>query len=157
MSSPPFERIAHWSTFGQRGQHPNPRVPVLGADSKPFLKPESASWDASISPADLPRVLDGFRPQAMEDKWSIYADAPDAQGAAAVHMHRSWTGYKLIELRIAVALSDDGEVRDEDARVTGITWETDRSVFRGASEQKMKEMAAEVCAWVLDVELKTPS
>lgn len=124
---------------------------------KPFLKPDSASWDASISPADLPTVLNGFRHQEMEDKWFVYADGPDARGSATVHMHRSWTGFKLIELKIAVALGDDGEARDEDARITGITWETDRSAFRGASEEKMKEMAAEVCAWVMGVELKIPS
>ena len=44
----------------------------------------------------------------MEEKWFIYADGPDALGTVVVHMHRSWTGFKTIEIKFKVPLDDNG-------------------------------------------------
>lgn len=152
------DAIRHWSLFGQRGQPSAHRVlPTEMPSKKPFQKPQSAPWDASVSPANLPQLLNGFRMRAMEDKWFVYADGPDAQGNAVLHMHRSWTGHKNIELKISVPLDEEGEFKEEDARITEITWETDESIFRAPGVEEMKEMAAEVCSWVLNVRLKIPS
>lgn len=135
---------------------------VLASDKElktPIQKPRSTTWGASISPTDIPVVLNGFRPEEMEDKWFIYADGPDSQGKAVVHMHRSWTGYEVVELKLALALGEDGGFKEEDARVTDITWETEESIYAGPTdkEEEMKGIAAEICLWVLNVKLNTPS
>ena len=90
----------------------------------------------------------------MEDKWFVYADGPDAQGNAVVHMFRSWTGYKMVELKIKVPLDDDGEFEEEDSKVTEITWESSKERHRDQTEEGAKSMAREVCNWVLDVKLR---
>ncbi|SPN99919.1 uncharacterized protein DNG_02771 [Cephalotrichum gorgonifer] len=159
MSSPPsFEAIRHWSTFGQRGEPPKSRVtPPEGRELKPFSKPLTVPWEGHIPAADLPLVLNGFAAREMEDKWNVYTDGPDAQGNIVVGMYRSWTGHKNVEVKIAVALTDDGELAGEDARVTDITWEGDTAILGVPTEEFAKEMAEGVFSWVLNVNLKVSS
>jgi hypothetical protein len=90
---------------------------------------------------------------ALEDKWFIYSEGPDHAQEVRLHMHRSWTGKKMIELRIDSGF--DGHGSDgKGARITSITWETDpQTTWRGARAETAKEVAREVCSWVLDVEL----
>ena len=51
----------------------------------------------------------------MEDKWFVYADGLDAQGDAVVHMFRSWTGYKMAELKIKAPLDENDRISKADS------------------------------------------
>ena len=153
-----FESIRHWSLYGQRGSPSTNRVTATDSTNiRPFTKPETATWDAHLLASEVPTLLSGFRPRQMEDKWVVYADGPDAQGIAVVHMHRSWTGKKSIELTVAVPLGNDGILGQEDARVTDISWETHYENNYEQDEETAKEWATEVCNWVLSVNLRTSS
>lgn len=140
--------LRHWSAYGQKGQPSNTRVTASQWEHTPFTKPKTAQWERSVPRAELTKLLNGFEPGAMEDKWFIYADGPDNQGNAVVHMHRSWTGHKIVELRIRIPLNAAGE----DAKITELVWESDKENFDG-SEDDAKEAAEEVCRWILDVQL----
>ena len=87
----------------------------------------------------------------MEDKWFVYADGPDAEGHAALHMYRSWTGCETIKLDIEVEKKGAGAPRK--TQITAITWESDGEKIKNPSEKLAKEMALEVCNWVLGVKL----
>jgi hypothetical protein len=88
-------------------------------------------WDHAIPHGELPKLLNGFIPQEMEDKWFVYADGPDAHGNAALHFYRSWTGYKMVEAKLVMELNENGEVMDTGARFTELTWETNRERYNG--------------------------
>lgn len=89
----------------------------------------------------------------MEDKWFVYAEGPDAEGRVLIHMHRSWTGKKIVELEIKMRGDSEEEKKTGSAEIMGITWEMDEEVIRDHSEEKAKYNALEVCKWVLGVRL----
>ncbi|KAK4496154.1 hypothetical protein PRZ48_012133 [Zasmidium cellare] len=113
-------------------------------DKSPFL---TALQNGDYQPGDwLSNV--GFlsttknpKNKASEDKWFVYADGPDARGAAKLHLHRSWTGVKVIEL--------DLQVECGEACITHISWEDASS----GGEEEAKSEALIVCDWVLNVDL----
>ncbi len=45
------------------------------------------------------------------------------------------------------------EDREWEARITGLTWESDEDAIRGQEEEGAKATVREVCKWVLGVEL----
>jgi hypothetical protein len=150
------EAIFHWSEFGRRGEPSTKRATAgdLGPEPLPFQKPVTSIWDQVIPRNDLPKLLNGFVPTAMEDKWFVYAEGPDAQGNALLHMHRSWTGYKMAEVKLAIELDKDGKFAERDAHFTEVTWETDDDRYRGGqTEGGAKSMVVEVCNWCLGAKL----
>jgi hypothetical protein len=151
----PAERrtLLHWSVFGQKGEPSDSRVTAAGWEIVPFETPITSAWGIKVPHTELRKLLNGFSPRAMEDKWFLYADGPDAQGNVVLHMFRSWTGHKMAELKIKMPVGEDGECEEEDAKVTEITWESNPERYNGQTEEGAKIMAKEVCNWVLDVTL----
>ncbi|KAB5578576.1 hypothetical protein GE09DRAFT_1090271 [Coniochaeta sp. 2T2.1] len=90
---------------------------------------------------------------ASEDKWFVYADGPDEKGQVRLHAHRSWSGIKMMELRIDAGF--DGYGRDgAGASITAITWESDpEKAWKDGDAKTYIEAAREVCSWVLNVQL----
>ncbi|KAJ4992974.1 hypothetical protein SVAN01_01678 [Stagonosporopsis vannaccii] len=83
-----------------------------------------------------------------EDKWFIYADGPSADGNITIHMHRSWTGQKA--LQISIQVDDNGLGM---AEISSIMWETNTQLSDEDDELYAKNLALEVCEWVLSVDL----
>lgn len=90
---------------------------------------------------------------ASEDKWFVYADGPDESGEVRLHMHRSWTRGKQVELVIDAGFDGYGKT-GEGASITSIIWESDPGKkWKDADVDTYKEVAREVCNWILDVRL----
>jgi len=90
---------------------------------------------------------------ASEDKWFIYADGPDGEGEVRAHFHRSWTGIKQIELVIDAGFDGYG-MDGKGAMIKSIIWEADpERMWKDADVDVYKEVAREVCHWVLNVRL----
>ncbi|KAH8895771.1 hypothetical protein GQ53DRAFT_743767 [Thozetella sp. PMI_491] len=87
-------------------------------------KPASAPWDMIVPHSELNKLLNGFRPKDMDDHWFIISVGPDAQGNLVVHMHRSWTSYKIFEVKVQVPLDEHGQPNEEDSTITEVTWES---------------------------------
>lgn len=149
--------IRHWSTYGQNGEPSEHRVTASEWKTTPFHTPVTSPWSVALAPTELTKLLNGFLPRGMEDKWFVYADGPDVHGDAVVHMCRSWTGYRMVEVKIKVPCRDgdgEGEGADEvDARIVEITYESSPERCRGQTEEGAKTMAREVCRWVMEVKL----
>jgi hypothetical protein len=144
------EIFKHWGLFGQRGQPSKRRIQPSERRVQPFQKPLTSPWDIKVPVTDLNKLLNGFIPRQMEDKWFMYADGPDAEGCAMLHMFRSWTGAKMVELEIRLAVEEDGDVID--ATITRMVWESAQI----ENEERAKYFAKEASNWVLGVKLFDP-
>jgi hypothetical protein len=149
------EAIIHWSKFGRKGGPSTTRATAGDRQTEPFQKPVTSTWDQVIQRDDLPNILNGFVPEAMEDKWFIYAEGPDEQGNALLHMYRSWTGYKAAEVKLAIDLDKDGKFAQRDAHFTAVTWEADNVRHVGQTEGKAKSMVVQVCNWCLGAKISS--
>ncbi|KAJ3456244.1 hypothetical protein MRS44_016267 [Fusarium solani] len=75
-------------------------------------KPKSMRWQARLSGSDMTKLLKGFRPSEMEQKWVIAASGPDGKGIIDVHLCRSWTGFEIYTVRVRVLAGEDGKPGD---------------------------------------------
>lgn len=104
-------------------------VPPPGERAK-FEKPVTSGWDIQVplGPA-LGRLLSGFQPESMHDKWMVWAEVDDASSlnttgdrkgpvsVSVLHFVRSRTGYPFAQ--VTIETKDVGE----GARFTKIIWE----------------------------------
>ncbi|KAL2846857.1 hypothetical protein BJY01DRAFT_213091 [Aspergillus pseudoustus] len=128
------------------------RVGPTEWDHEPFVTPVTSPWDLDIPESEIPKLLNGFRPQDMDDKWFVYADGPDAAGDASLHLFRSWTGFKVAEVKIKVPVDEEDGING-DARMIEIIWEANNERIRNQTETSTKSMVVDVCKWVLGVHL----
>ncbi|KAH7177121.1 hypothetical protein EDB81DRAFT_773998 [Dactylonectria macrodidyma] len=118
--------------------------------------PATAPWNLGVSHDDVEKLLRGFRPTAMEDRWMCRADAPDARGDFVVHVHRSWTGDGLLLMNVVLAVLGGGGAAaytdERHATITDITWDKGDGSFL-ATEEEAKDLATAVCRGVLGCDL----
>lgn len=62
---------------------------------EPFVSGLPVPYNARLSKSDMEKIAVGLVPQAMEDKWFIYYEAP------FVHLHRSWSGQPVYRIELA--------------------------------------------------------
>jgi hypothetical protein len=137
--------LQHFSLYGPKCIPSTRRILASEWETKPFSQPVSSPWRATIPGPSLANLINGYCPSVMEEKWFVYSDGPDQNGLCAVHMHRSWGGEKMFEVRLRMGgMGQEGEV-------TEIVWESDPDLLRWSSEEFAKSTAKEVCAWVLGV------
>ena len=99
----------------------------------------------------MTKLLLGFKPMQMEEKWFVYTDSPDAEGNAVVHMFRSWTGFPIAEVKLKLVMGDNGQQQDFGVKFTELVWESDDERIRSQTEERAKEMVLSVCTWVLGI------
>ncbi|KAK2611902.1 hypothetical protein N8I77_005219 [Diaporthe amygdali] len=118
--------------------------------------PATAPWNLGISRNDVEKVLRGFKPTAMEDRWMCRADSPDARGGFVVHVHRSWTGDELLRMNVVLAVPNgdkaSAHTNEHHATITNITWDRGEGSFL-ANEVEAKDLAINVCRGVLGCDL----
>jgi hypothetical protein len=68
-------------------------------------------------------------------------------------MYRSWTAYKMAEVKLAIELDKDGDFAESDAHFTAVTWEDDDDRYTGQTEEGAKSIVMEVCNWCLGAKL----
>jgi hypothetical protein len=128
--------LIHWSSYGRPGGPTTSRfVPEDRSKLHDFIAPESAPWNQVFDEEQTLRLLRGFEPEVMEDKWAVYSDG------LTVHFHRSWTGAQIVQLEL--------ELTETGSRAVRGTWETDAATLKGGSEEFARTTFAEVCRWVL--------
>lgn len=187
-SASPQQRDAHAAWLYSLHGPPGPRSALAPSSPAPFVEPRTAEFRVPVSGVDLEVLLRGcsaYAPacpwqdvwdgeheeEVSEGKWDIFAEE-SVGGGVRLHMHRTWTGVKLIELAIEtsprhplldeITAPQDDEVpererakMDRGARITHITFETHGDYrLKGADEAVYKRVALEVCWWVLGVVLE---
>ncbi|KAM7206114.1 hypothetical protein V8F20_002896 [Naviculisporaceae sp. PSN 640] len=165
--------IIHLRIFGKAGHIQTERTTAFSwkqVSEEPVslqFAPEQdiamVDWTVPLSLHQVGRLLHGFCPEVMEDKWFVYAEGPDATGRAFVHFHRSWSGRKMavLALRVMVPDTEDGDESAEawSGRIEQLTWEKEgegEKANEGCSEELAKFVVLEVCRLVLQVLLCPP-
>lgn len=83
-------------------------------------------------------MLQGYRPDSMEDKWFVKTDKPeDAQDTIVVHAYWGWSSHEMIALTVTAGDPSKTDAK-EWATITQIAW---RKVWPG-SEEEMSEAKA---------------
>lgn len=133
-------------------------TPAIGLDQNitTMKNPTTAPWNLNISRNDVEKLLRGFKPTAMEDRWVCFADAPDARGDFVVHVHRSWTGDEVLRVKVVLAVPDEdngsAHTDERHATIADITWDSGDNSFL-ATEVEAKDLATGVCRGVLGCDL----
>jgi hypothetical protein len=108
-------------------------------------------WDVFLTPEQVYKLVMGFSPEQMEDKWFVYSEGPDNSGKLKVHFHRSWTGMKIAELFVVIDLKGEGA-----GKIVGIKWNGSDQT-NGMNEEEAKYMISTTCSWVLGVDVEKAS
>lgn len=114
--------------------------------TKPIENPKSGRWGLRIKHADLIKIIAGFQPVEMEDKWVVRSDALDRQGDIIVHFYRSWTGHETFRIRIIPdnrKTDSSGIIESGGAEIAEITW------GRAFKEEDAKETVTLICTHTL--------
>jgi len=160
--------IGHYALFGAPNANPIDDMDIRervtseswGGASE-FESPVTVPWVLEVRRDDLKKLIIGYVPEAMEDKWFIFSEGGnDSSGpeweTLRVVFSSSWSGDRLFDLNVAVSAVVDENGLPE-AWVKSITFETgtnqDEEDIEESPEAWAKETAREVCSWVLDVEL----
>lgn len=136
--------------YGQPGTGNTPQERVLPTDwsTRSFVLPIEAPWSVSITANQLGKLILGFQPREMEDKWFVYSDGPaEGEKKMKVCFHRSWTGSKIAEIVVEVYETGKG------GKATEIVLESNEDVIMGQDVDAAKRLVREVCRWCLAVNL----
>lgn len=132
---------------------PEERVTVKGMQR--IKKPKSMPWQARLSGPDLTKLLKGFQPSDMDQKWIIASSGPDNKGMIDVHLCRSWTGIEIYTVRVRVLAGEDGKPGDagkDGGEVFEILYESNNE-FDNLCEEEVQEMVTDLCEGFLGVDL----
>lgn len=121
---------------------------VAGPRFQPIKDPQSAPWSLDISSSDVSKLLRGFQPEEMEQRWTCETDGPDSQGEIVVHFCRSWTGDEQYRIK---AKSETGG--DKGAKVVEITWNKGNE-YTGEDENQAKKAVVNLCRGLLQCQLE---
>jgi hypothetical protein len=151
LSESEAESLRHWANFGQSGNGSKERVLESACRHSAFRQPVRTAWVVPVAWTLVPKLLNGFNPVNMEDKWFVYADGPDVNGKVVVHFVRSWTGVLIAQVEMQLEKSTGG--KGNKASFEFLVWESSNEDIRDPSEHFAKEMVQGVCSWVLGADL----
>ena len=124
---------------------------------KTFSKPRSAPWRVEITQDDLKKMINGFSPRDMDDRWAIQTEGPNSRGDYMVHLRRSWTSYPIVAINVHADFNDAGRWKaGTRPKIVQLFWETDRerwNVDQKNLQAEAKELATNLCQGLLDVKL----
>ncbi|CRK25890.1 hypothetical protein BN1723_015857 [Verticillium longisporum] len=121
-------------------------------NTSPMQNPIVSSWNLDISMSDVTKLLGGFQPVEMEDRWMSRAEGPNHNGCFVVYVYRSWGCQEQFRIKAQVKpLSETANnASDFKAEVVSITWESGPA---HSTEQEAKNTAVLVCKGILGCEL----
>ncbi|KAF2448167.1 hypothetical protein P171DRAFT_428278 [Karstenula rhodostoma CBS 690.94] len=114
----------------------------FGRTKSPIEHPITSDWDLALTHEDYNKLLEGFRPRDMDNKWSCVTDTPDAKGNTVVHVSRSGPGPTY--MHIAVEAGNPHETEGDNwGKITSITWNPKSLGYLGeqVTEEEAKQEA----------------
>ena len=89
----------------------------------PLTQPVTVPWNVPVTKSDHDKLLAGYIPQMMEDRWVVYATPPCAQNKnTTIHICRSWTSVE--QIRLVLAPKKANSEGEEWGKIGEISWET---------------------------------
>ncbi|KAJ3539057.1 hypothetical protein NM208_g5648 [Fusarium decemcellulare] len=115
--------------------------------------PKTAPWQVPLTGASLAKLLKGFRPRDMDDKWVCYVDGPSDKGNIVIHLCRSWTSYEIYRVKARVLTHQDGTIGNPEkdgGEVYELEWEGEHG-----TELEAKDMATNLCHGLMGCDLRS--
>ncbi|EEY17066.1 predicted protein [Verticillium alfalfae VaMs.102] len=135
-----------------------PGVPferVVGETWKvnPMPNPIVSKWTLDLSQSDVTKLLKGFQPLSMEDRWMSRAEGPDADGIFLVSLYRSWTANQQFQIKGRILSRQDAQSKGSGyrAQIEELTWDNGQAT---STEAAAKDMAISVMRWILECDLE---
>ena len=151
--------IAHLSAFGIPGRRDpsTPRAKVSDWYSCGFRKPKSIPWSMDVTQDHIEKLIRGFAPRKLEEKWFIYSEdvyEDERVSRLKVSMSLTWEGDRIFELDVAFSDETDASGVPVSAKIVALTYETQKKIVDSADDDWAKSQAQEICSWVLGVALE---
>ena len=70
------KELAYFQLFGRQGRPQNTKAMWSSWKTHEFVNQTRIPWHIPLAPLHLSRLIEGYIPQSMEDKWFIYSDGP---------------------------------------------------------------------------------
>lgn len=102
-----------------------------------------------MSSADVNKLLAGFQPRQMEDRWCCCAETTGQQSIWMVRFYRSWTGDEQLAIRVKTGM-DDGDGK-HGGEITAITWD-EGEASNPVAEDDAKELVRDLCEGLLQLD-----
>ncbi|KAG7136365.1 hypothetical protein HYQ45_006066 [Verticillium longisporum] len=115
--------------------------------------PIVSEWKLDLSQSDVTKLLKGFQPLSMEDRWMSRAEGPDADGIFLASLYRSWTANQQFQIkgRISSQQGADSKGSGYRAQIEELTWDNGQAT---STETAAKDMAISVMRWILECDLE---
>ncbi|RGP80050.1 ATP-dependent dna helicase [Fusarium longipes] len=127
-------------------------------DPKPIQVPLSAKWDIRVPGPEMIKLIYGFCPRDMDDRWVCYTDGPDKEGNIRVRICRSWTRMERVALIGQVpaeAYKNEKAILREGGVISEIIWEKPgKNEHDPMDEKGAKEFVVGFSKALMDCNLK---
>ncbi|KAF5651992.1 atp-dependent dna helicase [Fusarium sp. NRRL 25303] len=122
---------------------------------KSIETPSSAEWRIRLSGPNMRNLMNGHRPQDMDDKWMCMTTGPADQGLIRVRMCRSWSNQEIIALIGRVGSDDEAIIAEEGGEILAIMWPTPKEdEYDPFDEESAKKFAIGFCRHFMNCELE---
>jgi hypothetical protein len=123
--------------------------------------PSNAPWVLDIAYDDIKKLMQGFIPRDMDDRWAIETISSDERGVYTTYLVRSWLRNPITAIRFRAELDSEGGLSPgRPAKLEEIIWESDFILFKPDENEDLPDDVDEVkrFTWrafkkLLDVEL----
>jgi hypothetical protein len=123
---------------------------------KSIETPSSAEWRIRLSGPNMINLMNGHRPQDMDDKWMCMTTGPAEQGLIRVRMCRSWSDREIIALIGRVGSDDEAIIAEEGGEILAIMWPTpEEDEYDPFDEESAKKFAIGFCRHFMNCELES--
>ncbi|KAI1170768.1 hypothetical protein F4777DRAFT_567898 [Nemania sp. FL0916] len=114
-----------------------PKAPIQRTDASKtrplisFETPKASPWVVPLPAGAVRKLLLGFQPSSMDDRYFVYTDGPNSDGEIVVHVHRSWTGLAVADVTIKVSCGADGkpDIDGDGSRITRIVYDASQTTW----------------------------
>jgi hypothetical protein len=125
---------------------------------KPIQVPLSAKWGIRVAGPEMIKLMYGFVPRDMDDKWACCTDGPDKEGNVRVRMCRSWSSMERVALigRVpAEGHNNEKVIEREGGVISEIIWEKpQKDEYEPMDEKGAKEFAVGFSKSLMNCDLK---
>jgi hypothetical protein len=105
--------------------------------------------------SDLQKLLQGFSPTMMEERWAIRTHGPDSEGVYTAFLMRSWTMTPIVAVKISAEQGEGRLDKDGALRITELIWDKEHLGYYGnpLEQKEAREMITGCFKHLLKVEL----
>lgn len=126
------------------GVHPVDDQPT--AEPGPtFTNTSNAPWVLDVPYDDIEKLMQGFTPRDLDDRWAIETISSDERGVYTTYLMRSWLRNPITAIRFRAELDGEGGLSPgRPAKLEEVIWESDFILFKPDGNEDLPDDVDEV-------------